>query len=136
MKTSYVAALVAVAGLLGAVQINAQAAQSQSAMPSAAQSSSPTRAQVYAQLVSAEKHGLLQQGDTVYPETAMNPRSQMHVTRLAVEQSLSRAEQHGLLTQSRNAYPVVHLTARTQAAWAPTMQVASESSIEREYAHP
>lgn len=136
MKTSYVAALVAVAGLLGAVQVNAQAAQSQSVMSSGAPSSSLTRAQVYAQLVSAEKHGLMQQGDTVYPETAMLHRPQMHVTRLAVEQSLSRAEQHGLLTQSRNAYPVVHLTARTHTAWTPKMQVASETSIERQYANP
>ncbi|VVD61384.1 DUF4148 domain-containing protein [Pandoraea terrigena] len=136
MKTSYVAALVAVAGLLGAVQINAQAAESQSVMSGGAPSLSLTRAQVYRQLVSAETRGLMQQGDTVYPETAMNHRPQMHVTRLAVEHSLQRAEQHGLFTQSRNAYPVVHLTARTHAAVAPAMQVASESSIERQYAHP
>lgn len=136
MKTSYVAALVAVVGLFGAVQANAQALTSPSAMSGGAPSYSLTRAQVYGQLVTAEKRGRLQQGDTVYPEAAMSHRPQMHATRLSVENSLSRAEQRGLLTRPGNEYPVVHLAARTHAAWTHNIQVASEQSIERQYAHP
>ncbi|MDN4571696.1 hypothetical protein DBA34_00195 [Pandoraea cepalis] len=136
MKHSYVAALVAVLGLIGAVQTSAQAATSHSAAPSIASSDSLTRAQVYRQLVSAEKHGLLQQGDTVYPKTAMSHEPRMHITRQAVDNRLAQAERHGLLTQPGNAYPVVPVAARKHAVWTPKMQVAGEATIQRLYENP
>lgn len=136
MKTSYVAALVAVLGLVGAVQTNAQAATTHSMASSSAPTDSLTRAQVYRQLVSAEKRGLLQQGDTVYPETAANYGPHAHVSRLSVENSLIRAERSGLLTQPGNEYPAIHTAMRKGAAGAPKMQVASESSIQHLYENP
>lgn len=136
MKTSYVAALIAVLGLVGAVQTNAQAATTHSTVPGSATTDSLTRAQVYRQLVSAEKRGLLQQGDAVYPETAAGDGPHAHVSRLSVENSLARALRSGLLTQPGNEYPTIHTATRKGTAWAPKMQVAGESSIQHLYENP
>ena len=64
MKMSYVAALLALLGSFGAVQANAQAAslpssmQSTMSLPATTDSLTPlTRAQVYGQLVRAQRHG-------------------------------------------------------------------------------
>ncbi|UVA81888.1 DUF4148 domain-containing protein [Pandoraea commovens] len=136
MKTSYIAVLVAVLGLVGAVQTNAQAATPHSMVSSSAATDSLTRAQVYRQLVSAEKRGLLQQGDTVYPETAASYGPHAHVSRLSVDNSLARAERHGLLTQPGNEYPAIHTAMRKGTAWAPKILVAGESSIQHLYENP
>lgn len=143
MKMSYVAVLFALLGSFGAAQANAQAAslpssmQSTMSLPANVDSLTPlTRAQVYRQLVSAERHGVLQQGDTVYPRTATSHRPNARVTRASVEHSLRRAEQQGLLTEPRNAYPVLHVAPRTSLAWKPKMQVAGEASIQHLYENP
>ncbi|VVD76506.1 hypothetical protein PCA20602_00883 [Pandoraea capi] len=136
MKTSYLAALVAVLGVFGALQTNAQAATTRPTVSSSATADSLTRARVYQQLVSAERRGLFQQGDTVYPETAANYGPHAHVSRLSVENSSTRAERHGLLTQPGNEYPTIHTAMRKDVARTPKVQVAGESSIQHLYENP
>ncbi|WP_293029826.1 DUF4148 domain-containing protein [Pandoraea sp.] len=80
MKTGYTIAaalLLSVAGTLPALASDAYPGGS---MLSWVHSNSPlSQATVYAHLVKAEQHGLLDQGNTVFPKTPRMPHGTQHV---------------------------------------------------------